>query len=655
MALWEYKVITSGPHGFASPSLLEAHLNALGKDEWEIIHFQTLPNNSLAFHGLARRSTTRDWTPPPEVALAPPQARPSAYEPAPGTVKSSAPAVEKPELPAAVAEEMDAGKSKASDASLRPMRNTERDLDPDADEEEDDWDSWNEQQEDELPTFFEAIKPHLRRNQKGPGMSVAVDYLAKRWEQKESDLVGALKECGFTIPDTEEADPDYFEFEGDLYWVNRNNRGQLFINTREKPRPVFRTAPATKLQAGDPATSELVAERAAEKAEIEKRKNERAERQAAAAAQAQARAEAAAARAAAQQAAREQAGAARADNGAGANAGTDDAAGETPADTPAGNEPAGPLPDGEALLERIKPMMRRNRRGPGYSGSVSFLARALKHSEADLVAAFGALGLNAPANPNDKPVYVEIGDGLYWVNKDGRGGIWINGREKPRTHAGQGAPATAGGEQNARTSEGGAEKILAADVTKGETAPLPLGDAAAANGKADAPTSTSTGRSSENPDASSSADTGSAAAPATSNEATGADQAPAPSGVGDSALAGVRLLLKPNKRGSGVSGEIGFLARTLEKSDDAFLATLTGAGLIVPADSEDKPVFVEQAGEIFWINKNSTDGSLWLNAKAARSAARKSGGSRPRSPRKSKADSGAEDKAGAPAEEGGDA
>jgi hypothetical protein len=34
--------------------------------------------------------------------------------------------------------------------------------------------------------------------------------------------------------------------------------------------------------------------------------------------------------------------------------------------------------------------MRRNRRGPGYSGSTVFLARALKHSEAELVAALAA-------------------------------------------------------------------------------------------------------------------------------------------------------------------------------------------------------------------------------------------------------------------------
>src|SRR4051812_30399477 len=38
MSLWEYKVITSGKGGFASPALLEKFLNDLGRDEWEIVH-----------------------------------------------------------------------------------------------------------------------------------------------------------------------------------------------------------------------------------------------------------------------------------------------------------------------------------------------------------------------------------------------------------------------------------------------------------------------------------------------------------------------------------------------------------------------------------------------------------------------------------------
>src|ERR1043165_215589 len=62
MSLWEYKVITSGKGGFATPALLEKFLNDLGREEWEIVEFRSAPDNILAFSGLARRSTQRDWT-----------------------------------------------------------------------------------------------------------------------------------------------------------------------------------------------------------------------------------------------------------------------------------------------------------------------------------------------------------------------------------------------------------------------------------------------------------------------------------------------------------------------------------------------------------------------------------------------------------------
>src|SRR5277367_5692974 len=62
MAVWEYKVISSGKGGFATPALLESFLNQLGTDEWEIVEFRTQPDNPLALSGLARRPTQRDWT-----------------------------------------------------------------------------------------------------------------------------------------------------------------------------------------------------------------------------------------------------------------------------------------------------------------------------------------------------------------------------------------------------------------------------------------------------------------------------------------------------------------------------------------------------------------------------------------------------------------
>lgn len=45
-------------------TLLEQHLNQIGKEEWEIINFVTKADNPLVFHGLARRPIARDWFPP---------------------------------------------------------------------------------------------------------------------------------------------------------------------------------------------------------------------------------------------------------------------------------------------------------------------------------------------------------------------------------------------------------------------------------------------------------------------------------------------------------------------------------------------------------------------------------------------------------------
>jgi len=88
----------------------------------------------------------------------------------------------------------------------------------------------------------------------------------------------------------------------------------------------------------------------------------------------------------------------------------------------------------------------------------------------------------------------------------------------------------------------------------------------------------------------------------------------APGGV----LAAVRLLLKETKTGA-IAGKVDRLAEELGKGPEEFLAALTGAGLKVPEKPREKPVFVEHAGEIFWLNKNAKD-ELWLNAKASKFA-----------------------------------
>jgi hypothetical protein len=511
MSLWEYKVITSGKGGFATPALLEKFMNELGRDEWEIIQFQPQADNFLAFTGLARRSTQRDWTlQDAATAAAKTEAEKlrAEFEAKFKAATSNGPAAAEPAAASFLEEKL------APDDGFRKPVDTSHDDDPDADDEpKDEWDKLTAAETDELPTFFDAIKPHLRRNQRGPGMSVGVDYLAKKWDQSEDDLKGALAECGFVMPADEDAKSEYLEYDGDLYWLNINRRGELWINTKDKPRPVFRAVKGQRVEpAEEPKAEEKPsADQPAAKPHFEPKSRRE----------------------------------------------------EKPAAETAPSAPGEPLTAGPALLEKIRPQMRRNRRGPGGSGSTSFLSRALRCSEADLMAAFAAFGLVLPANPTDKPVFVEVGTDLWWLNQDSRGGVWINGREKK-------------------------DGETAASAKEPE---LPLTEAVA-------PTP----------------------APASTSVPASAPGEPVPA----SPLGALRLILKETKTGA-FAGKLERLADDIGQSPEQLLTTLVGAGLTVPDKPKDKPVFVEHAGEIFWLNKNAKD-ELWFNAKASKFADKKEGG-----------------------------
>lgn len=511
MAIWEYKVISSGKGGFASPQLLENFLNELGTDEWEIIDYRATPDNVLAFNGLARRGSQRDWTLEAESAA---QAKVDERKKREEEHRLEEERIEKANREVdAEREQAVAAKEGATPDGLRTLRDTERDDDPEAlaDEAEglglDDWDELD--MEDDLPTLLDAIKPHVRRNQRGPGEAAALDYLAKRWDQEPEDVMGALVECGLVVPETDEELPEYFDFEGDLFWLNRNNRGQIFINVREKPRAKFKTTKLKKVEGDDPSADDVRTEHQAELTDKKKKAEERTARRA-----------------------------------------EEDAEAAKPGD---------PLPEGLALLDVFKPKMRRNRRGPGMSGTISFLARALKHSEETLIEALKAIDLVAPEDKDAKPSFVEADGLLFWLKQDNRGGVWINCRDQDKA-------STKSQDSDERAADG--EEPAAKDAPAKDEKP------------------------------------------ATEN---GGEITFAP---GPNAVPALRLLLKPKSRGAGASAEIGTLSDALGKPALEIFEVLVKAGLDIPEDSEEKPTFIELGDEILWLNRNAKDDTLWLNAKA---------------------------------------
>lgn len=524
MSNWEYKVITSGKGGFASPALLGKFLNDLGQEEWEIVSFQTQPDNLLAFSGLARRRTQRDWTLEDAAAAA---ARAEAdklraeFEAKFKAASSTSATQSAEEAEVFLAEEKVGG-----DGGLRRLRDTSRDDDHDSPEDEgaekDDWDKLAE--EDELPTFFDALRPHMRRNQRGPGMSVGLDHLAKKWKLDESDIKGALVECGLQIPADENAKPVYVEFEGELFWVNINRRGEIWINMREKPQPVFRIVQGTPVADADaPADTAPRQESRRDERRAQEPRGDRVP------AVASGESAATAAGAPAQQ-----------------------------------NPPAAP----KTFLDKVRGQMRRNRRGHGWSGSFAFLTKAFKTDEAGLLAQLAEHGVKLKADGEEKPLFHEEGDFLYWMDKNQRGEIWINARKNRGQKPGD------GGE---------------------EFAPGQTGDDAAPAEPAGAAESAPSAEASPAPSVESSAPASSARVPAGTLEA-------------------LRLLMQPKKRGDGFTAKIDELAAQLERPAIEILEALVAAGLNVPDDAKTKPTFGEHDGEIFWLNRN-VKGDLWLNAK----------------------------------------
>jgi len=483
MANWEYKVISSGKGGFASPALMEKFINDLGQEQWEIINFHTAPENPLAFTGLARRPVQRDWTLEDAAAAA---ARAETdklraeFEAKFKAVTTGATAPAADEKPADFLEE----KAAPDDGFRRPV-DTSRDDDPDAPEDE-----WHKlTAEDELPSFFDALKPHMRRNQRGAGMSVGVDYLAKKWKLEEADVKGALVECGLQIPADENAKPVYVEYDGDLYWVNINRRGEIWINTREKPEPVFRIVQGKRL-ADDEVPAEIAAAPApgTQESRREERREERPR--------------------------------------------------QTPPPAQPSREDAGTP---KTLLAKIRGMMRRNRRGHGWSGSFPYLTKALKLDEAQLLEQLAAFGLRLEGGA--EPVIAQENGFAYWLNKNQRGEIWINAEEG----TGSREPRTEDRGQNAETE--------------------PEGERA--------------------------------------HESPSADHRAAKSLPPENILTAVRLLMAPKKRGEGVTAPIGELAAKLEKSDEQVLAMLASTGLQLPESPKAKPTFAEHGGEIYWLNANA--------------------------------------------------
>lgn len=543
MSLWEYKILSSKQTPFGHPGLLESFLNALGKDQWEIISWRTAPDNPLEFEALAKRPGFKEWYLEGPLPAPPPQQR----EPA-----------------------------RKKDENLREIV-----LPEDAAGEEDE-SIWDDEDEEMPENIFAAIRPFLKRNPQGNGMSASLEILAEKFGVDERDMLRAFDEEGLPGLTPGAQRTENAEHDGWLFWLNRNQRGQTWVNARPKPR--------------------------------EQPAQERPQR------------EAPPAEAEAQREPAPQAEAAQA-------SGDESASPAAEAPAAEGSAPEGSQRPERSILDRIRPMMRRNKRGHGFSGSIDYLARALRTEAPALIEQIEALGVKLPATPDERLDAFAIGRFEWYFNRASNGQIWINGREK-RDRPAQPPPAAPVAGDAAAATEGTAPEAGAIPVEApvGETSGAPTAEASveptAPNVVATEASPAVEGPAAETPApevvAAPAVPTEPAAeVPPSAEAADSADDDGAEDGAIVAAtapsedlvwLASLRDHLAKARRGTGLSGELGALSDALQTPRLPLLERLVRVGLSMPDSADDKPVYVEYDGLLYWLSRNAED-DLLLNSK----------------------------------------
>lgn len=389
MSLWEYKVISSAQQQLTNLSMLESFLNALGREQWEVVSWQIAPGDPLRFEGLARRPAFRDWFPeaaPKAKGAEDAEGKSVASEPEPeldieehlmalrpllqrqgGSGSRSLP-LEK------LADELDETESELraelEKLGLRiPARADEPSVrveaGPDA--------YWVNQDRrgrlwlnceglDQKPARPEPkaeparaavragspderrrellgqMRPAMKRNRRGPGYSGNLGFLARKLKRDEKDLLAELRILGFAVPQQQGEKTPPVECGGFWFRLNRNQKGEVWMNARERPGEERTPAPEAQPEMPPPARAAEPLEAAAVEAE------------------------------------------------------------ESLAE----------------LLGKLEPFLKKSKGGL-RSAPLAELAAESRRTETDLLDRLVRLGLALPANPETKPAAVESGANRYWI------------------------------------------------------------------------------------------------------------------------------------------------------------------------------------------------------------------------------------------------
>ena len=73
----------------------------------------------------------------------------------------------------------------------------------------------------------------MSAKKRGEGVTAPVAELAEKLEKTEEQVLAVLGTAGLHLPESPKAKPTFAEHGGEIYWLNANAKGQVWVNAKQ--------------------------------------------------------------------------------------------------------------------------------------------------------------------------------------------------------------------------------------------------------------------------------------------------------------------------------------------------------------------------------------------------------------------------------------
>ena len=73
----------------------------------------------------------------------------------------------------------------------------------------------------------------MQAKKRGEGVTAPIGELAAKLEKSDEQVLAMLASTGLQLPESPKAKPTFAEHGGEIYWLNANAKGQVWLNAKQ--------------------------------------------------------------------------------------------------------------------------------------------------------------------------------------------------------------------------------------------------------------------------------------------------------------------------------------------------------------------------------------------------------------------------------------